>query len=162
MEGVGAREGAPRTARKRAWDLPGHICPRCGEWYITLEVYRRGDREYLYAVHDTWHGGERTRRKCYLGPLNGYRQETSAQTEFFWFWAPPFSADPRARFRTYLGYLGNIAQAAISTATDAEDLGEVLQLLVGAQNAAIRWLKSQIAVAPPADRPADAAAGGGT
>jgi hypothetical protein len=125
-----------------------------------LEVYRRGDREYLYAVHDTWHGGERTRRKCYLGPLNGYRQEIPAQTEIFWFWAPPLSADPRARFRNYLGYLGNIAQAAISAATNAEDLGEVLQLLVGVQNTAIRRLKSQIAAAPPADGPAGADPGG--
>jgi hypothetical protein len=125
-----------------------------------LEVYRRGDREYLYAIHDMWHGGERTRRKCYLGPLNGYRREIPTQTEIFWFWAPPLSADPRARFRNYLGYLGNIAQAAISAATNAEDLGEVLQLLVGVQNAVIRRLKSQIAVAPPADRPAGADAGG--
>jgi hypothetical protein len=46
------------------------VCPRCGgavDWY---EKLRRGDREYLYAVHLI--PGTKKRHKCYLGPIGGY------------------------------------------------------------------------------------------
>jgi hypothetical protein len=46
------------------------VCPRCGaavDWY---EKLRRGDREYLYAVH--YNPSTKHRRKCYLGPIGGY------------------------------------------------------------------------------------------
>ena len=46
------------------------VCPRCGgavDWY---ERYRKGDRVYLYAVHVDPESG--SRRKCYLGPVDGY------------------------------------------------------------------------------------------
>jgi hypothetical protein len=51
-------------------ELTKPVCPRCGgavDWY---EKLRRGDREYLYAVHLI--PGTRKRHKCYLGPIGGY------------------------------------------------------------------------------------------
>jgi hypothetical protein len=51
-------------------ELTKPVCPRCGgavDWY---EKLRRGDREYLYAVHLI--PGTKKRHKCYLGPIGGY------------------------------------------------------------------------------------------
>lgn len=51
-------------------ELTKPVCPRCGgavDWY---EKLRRGDREYLYAVH--YDPSTKHRRKCYLGPIGGY------------------------------------------------------------------------------------------
>jgi len=51
-------------------ELTKPVCPRCGgavDWY---ERYRKGGRVYLYAVHVDPDSGRR--RKCYLGPVDGY------------------------------------------------------------------------------------------
>ncbi|MFP3138385.1 MAG: hypothetical protein RXS42_09270 [Nitrososphaeria archaeon] len=48
--------------------LDDKICPRCGEPYAWLERRLRGDRVYLYAVHEHVKNGVRRRRRCYLGP----------------------------------------------------------------------------------------------
>ena len=55
----------PRKQREKVIKL----CPRCGMPYSYLEIRRRGDKIYYYAVHEEWKGGRRiSRRKCYLGP----------------------------------------------------------------------------------------------
>ena len=47
------------------------ICPRCGkEGYV--EIARRGSRCYKYFVHESCEGNVRKRRRCYLGPAEGY------------------------------------------------------------------------------------------
>ncbi|MEM4819488.1 MAG: hypothetical protein QXQ91_04195 [Nanopusillaceae archaeon] len=44
------------------------ICPRCGvEGYVSVE--KRDNRYYIYIIHID---GRRRRRKCYIGPLEGY------------------------------------------------------------------------------------------
>jgi hypothetical protein len=48
--------------------LNDKICPRCGEPYAWLERRLRGNRVYLYAVHERVENGMRRRRRCYLGP----------------------------------------------------------------------------------------------
>jgi len=44
-----------------------NVCPKCGEPFAWLERRRRGDRVYLYAVHERTENGVRRRRRCYLG-----------------------------------------------------------------------------------------------
>ncbi|MFP3209386.1 MAG: hypothetical protein RXR82_06800 [Nitrososphaeria archaeon] len=55
--------------------LDDKICPRCGEPYAWLERRLRGDRVYLYAVHEHRENGARRRRRCYLGPEEEVGQE---------------------------------------------------------------------------------------
>jgi len=45
-------------------------CPRCGSPVSWYERARRGERYYLLAVH--FDPESRSRRKCYLGPVDGY------------------------------------------------------------------------------------------
>jgi hypothetical protein len=45
-------------------------CPRCGSPISWYERARRGERYYLLAVH--FDPESRARRKCYLGPVDGY------------------------------------------------------------------------------------------
>jgi len=154
MSSVEAEVRAARSARGRPADFPGRICPRCGERYTTLEVHRYGDREYLYAIHETRHNGVRTRRKCYLGPVGGYRR--GAALKVVW---PAFTADPQARFAAYLGYLRDLAQITVNSATTAEELGNVIDTLAEAQRAAS--LRLRAAATAPASGPAGAGGGGG-
>jgi hypothetical protein len=148
VEGRAARPGKVRPA-----DFPGRICPRCGERYTTLDIHHRRDREYLYAVHETWHDGVRTRRKCYLGPVGGYRRGVALRVAW-----PAFTADPRARFTAYLGYLRDLAEITVNSATTAEELGNVIDTLAEVQRAV--GLRLRAAAAAPADGPAGADAGG--
>jgi hypothetical protein len=68
---VGERTPTPGTGVSYGIsELTKPVCPRCGgavDWY---EKLRRGDREYLYAVHVI--PGTKKRHKCYLGPIGGY------------------------------------------------------------------------------------------
>jgi uncharacterized OB-fold protein len=45
-------------------------CPRCGSPVSWYERARRGERYYLLAVH--FDPQSKSRRKCYLGPVDGY------------------------------------------------------------------------------------------
>ncbi|MEM4554216.1 MAG: hypothetical protein QXI86_08340 [Ignisphaera sp.] len=46
------------------------ICPRCGiEGYVSVE--RRGGRYYIYYIH--YDPVSKSRRRCYVGPVEGYR-----------------------------------------------------------------------------------------
>jgi hypothetical protein len=153
-----ARENAARAPGERPRDLPGYICPRCGERYTNLEVRRVDGRDYLYAVHDNRVNGKRVQHRCYLGPKDGYRYGAAARIETPWFGAPLFSANTQEKFRTYLGYLENLVWATISVTTTTEDIGEVLQTLGEAQRAATRRLLLQTAA--PAGQRATGAAGG--
>jgi|GEM_PF-2446496 len=55
--------------------LDDKICPRCGEPFAWLERRLRGDRVYLYAVHEHREKGARRRRRCYLGPEEEARRK---------------------------------------------------------------------------------------
>ncbi len=49
------------------------VCPRCGAFVSWFETHRRGDREYVYAVHYLGYSkGRKAVRKCYLGPAESY------------------------------------------------------------------------------------------
>ncbi len=45
----------------------GKKCPRCGQIFSYLEKRKKGNREYLYAVHVNREKGKRRIKKCYLG-----------------------------------------------------------------------------------------------
>ncbi|MFP3138122.1 MAG: hypothetical protein RXS42_07885 [Nitrososphaeria archaeon] len=158
MSSVGAEGRAARSARGRPADFPGRICPRCGERYTSLDIHRDKGREYLYAIHIVRRNGVRTRRKCYLGPLEGYRYGAIANVDAAWFGAPIVTLEPQARFTAYLGYLKNIAHITVNSARTAEELGNVIDALAEVQRAAS--LRLRAAAAPPADRPAGADPGG--
>jgi hypothetical protein len=61
---VAAQASPPCSTRS----LPA--CPRCGSPVSWYERARRGERYYLLAVH--FDPESRSRRKCYLGPVEGY------------------------------------------------------------------------------------------
>jgi hypothetical protein len=48
-------------------------CPRCGLSVSWFERHKRGNREYVYAVHVLGYSNKkRLVRKCYLGPVDSY------------------------------------------------------------------------------------------
>ena len=153
MSSVDAEGRAARSARGRPADFPGRVCPRCGERYTTLEIHRYRDREYLYAVHEVWRNGVRTRRKCYLGPVGGYRRGVALRVAW-----PAFTTDPRARFAAYLGYLRDLAEITVNSASTKDELGNVIDTLAEVQRAV--GLRLRAAAAAPADGSAGADPGG--
>ena len=62
---VGAQASSPRSSRSMR-----PACPRCGSPVSWYERARRGERYYLLAVHVD--PESKSRRKCYLGPIDGY------------------------------------------------------------------------------------------
>jgi len=98
--------------------------PRCWRGYSHLETRRVGGREYLYAVHESRAGGQRTREFRYLGPRDGYAAGLVAHS---WRGAPwlglsAMGATRDEEFRR-LEYLGEVVRAALDAAAAEEDLG---------------------------------------
>ena len=135
-EGIVAARGNAHAPGERPRDLPGRVCPRCGQRYTELEVHRSHGREYLYAVHDTWVRGKRVRHRCYLGPKDGYRYGAAAHFERPWFGALLPAAKPRLEFQRRLGYLENLAKATLGAAETPEDTNEVIRVLAEGLRAA--------------------------
>ena len=154
-EVVAARENV-HALGERPRDLPGRVCPRCGQRYTELEVHRSHGREYLYAVHDTWVNGKRFRHRCYLGPKDGYKYGAAAQFERPWFGALLPAAKPRLEFQRRLGYLENLTRAALGAAETPEDTNEVIRVLAEGLRAAAQQAQIIRAAAAP-----DPAAAGG-
>jgi hypothetical protein len=48
------------------------LCVRCGKPFSYVEPARRGNKLYLYCVHESWNGGVRKRIKHYCGPADVY------------------------------------------------------------------------------------------
>ena len=48
------------------------VCPRCKSVYSYIERKKVYGREYLYAVHEYRENGKRHKKRCYLGPAEGY------------------------------------------------------------------------------------------
>ena len=107
--------------RRRSKREPGPICPRCGRTYSHLETRRVGGREYLYAVHESRAGGQRTREFCYLGPKDGYAAGLVAHSwrGTPWLALSAMGATREEEFR--LEYLGEVARAALDAAATEED-----------------------------------------
>ena len=110
--------------------------PRCGRGYSHLETRRVGGREYLYAVHESRAGGQRTRSFCYLGPKDGYAAGLVAHS---WRGAPwlalsAMGATREEEFRRRLEYLGEVVRAALDAAATEEDLGGILRALDDARH----------------------------
>ena len=123
--------------RRRSKREPRPICPRCGREYSHLETRRVGGREYLYAVHESRAGGQRTRSFCYLGPKDGYAAGLVAHS---WRGAPwlalsAMGATREEEFRRRLEYLGEVVRAALDAAATEEDLGGILRALDDARGA---------------------------
>lgn len=134
---VAARENA-HAPQERPRDLPGRVCPRCGQKYTELEVQHSHGREYLYAVHDTWVNGKRVRHRCYLGPKDGYKYGAAAHLEKPWFGALLPAAKARLEFQRRLGYLENLTRATLGAAETPEDTNEVIRVLAEGLHAAAR------------------------
>ncbi|MFP3283519.1 MAG: hypothetical protein RXP97_05575 [Nitrososphaeria archaeon] len=129
MSGTERRRMRPRSE-------PRPICPRCGRGYSHLETRRVGGREYLYAVHESRAGGQRTRSFCYLGPKDGYAAGLVAHS---WRGAPwlalsAMGATREEEFRRRLEYLGEVVRAALDAAATEEDLGGILRALDDARH----------------------------
>jgi len=58
------------------------MCPRCGKVVSWIQRAKVGGRVYLYAVHEERSGGKRRRRRCYLGPSDGYEYVSRLHNEF--------------------------------------------------------------------------------
>jgi len=70
MDEVGERQVGTQASPPRSTRSPRPACPRCGSPISWYERARRGERYYLLAVH--FDPESRSRRKCYLGPVDGY------------------------------------------------------------------------------------------
>jgi len=77
--------------------------------------------EYLYAVHESRAGGQRTREFCYLGPKDGYAAGLVAHSwrGTPWLALSAMGATREEEFR--LEYLGEVARAALDAAATEED-----------------------------------------
>jgi len=103
----------------------------CWRGYSHLETRRVGGREYLYAVHESRAGGQRTREFRYLGPRDGYAAGLVAHS---WRGAPwlglsAMGATREEEFRRRLEYLGEVVRATLDAAATEEDLGGILRAL---------------------------------
>jgi hypothetical protein len=73
------------------------ICPRCGESYSYIEKISIGERSYLYAVHYyVDENGRRRKRRCYLGPVDGYEYVSKTHEIIF------YGLDRQDRYIRYL------------------------------------------------------------
>jgi hypothetical protein len=85
--------------------------------------------------------------------VGGYRRGAALKAAW-----PAFTADPRARFTAYLGYLRDLAQLTVNSATTEDELSNIIDTLAEVQRAV--GLRLRAAAAAPAAEPAGAGAGG--
>jgi len=91
------------------------ICPRCGNSFSYIEEVDRGGRLYLYAVHYVKdESGRRKKRRCYLGPKDGYEYVSKTHDIIF------YGLDREDRYIRYLEEILDLFASEESVSTDLE------------------------------------------
>jgi len=91
------------------------ICPRCGNPFSYIEEVDRGGRLYLYAVHYVKdESGRRKKRRCYLGPKDGYEYVSKTHDIIF------YGLDREDRYIRYLEEILDLFASEESVSTDLE------------------------------------------
>jgi len=92
------------------------ICPRCGQPYSFIEEINVSGRLYLYAVHYVKDAsGKRRRKRCYLGPKEGYRYVSKTHGLAF------YGLDRKDRYVRYLEEIINLFDFYEPVSTDLEE-----------------------------------------
>jgi hypothetical protein len=92
------------------------ICPRCGESYSYIEKISIGERSYLYAVHYyVDENGRRRKRRCYLGPVDGYEYVSKTHDITF------YGLDRQDRYIRYLEEILRLLGSFEPVSTDPDD-----------------------------------------
>jgi len=92
------------------------ICPRCGESYSYVEKISIGERSYLYAVHYyVDENGRRRKRRCYLGPVDGYEYVSKTHEIIF------YGLDKQDRYIRYLEEITDLFNVNEPISTDPEE-----------------------------------------
>jgi len=91
------------------------ICPRCGNSFSYIEEVDRGGRSYLYAVHYVKdESGKRKKRRCYLGPKDGYEYVSKTHDITF------YGLDREDRYIKYLNEIIDLFDVDQPVSTDFE------------------------------------------
>jgi len=91
------------------------ICPRCGNSFSYIEEVDRGGRSYLYAVHYVKdESGKRKKRRCYLGPKDGYEYVSKTHDIIF------YGLDREDRYIKYLNEIIDLFDVDQPVSTDFE------------------------------------------
>jgi hypothetical protein len=111
------------------------ICPKCGAPISYIEKKVVNGHTYYYAVHEVWHQGKRSRRKCYLGA------EQYTYAELFNYLGLSGAIDAR-RYIRYLLRLLNYITARVE-ALDPAERAELVRALKEALEALEQGLEQR-------------------
>jgi len=92
------------------------VCPKCGQPYSYVEEIDIGGRSYLYAVHYVKdENGKRKKRRCYLGPKEGYEYVSKTHDITF------YGLDREDRYIKYLEEILNLFTSDEPVSTDPDE-----------------------------------------